>query len=139
VDGIAGADGDKFNVPGFSIFQPASVTLVAGREGDDLKLRLGQFNWDESFMGGSTGGKGYHVDRFRTQGDLLITVTGDKPNTPYRLIVWNGPEVTPELQPVLVPASEAGGKFGTFAMIGIAALLVLGGLFYLARRRRTPA
>lgn len=138
VDGTTGPQGSRFNVPGLSFFQPTSVTLVAGREGDDLRIRFGKFGWDEDFMGGSTGDAAYRIDRFRTQGDLLITVSAPSPGTPYRLIVWSGEETPPSLQPVVVPASDAGSRWGLPAKIAaavVAAALLLGGAFHLGRKR----
>src|SRR5688572_5467567 len=78
VEGTAGPEGDRFNVPDLSYFQPTSVTVVADRQGDDIRLKLGKFGWDEDYMGGSTGREGYHIARFKTQGDLLISVSADK-------------------------------------------------------------
>ena len=140
VEGTAGPQGDKFNVPTLSFFQPVSVTLAADRQGDDLKLKLGKFNWDESFMGGATGSAGYHIDQFRTQGDLLITVTGDKTETPYRLIVWTGAEEgAADWAPVLVPPSEAGGGMMKWLLIGLAAAAIAGLAFYFVRKGRKGA
>lgn len=138
VDGVAGPAGSRFNVPGLSFFQPTSVTLLAGRKGDDVQLKLGKFGWDESFMGGSTGDAAYHIDRFRTQGDLLITVSAQAEGTPYRLIVWSGEETPPALEPVVVPASESQSRWGSIGKIAaavLALLLLVGGVFYLGRRR----
>jgi hypothetical protein len=140
VEGTAGPEGDKFNVPTLSFFQPVSVTLAADRQGDDLKLKLGKFNWDESFMGGSTGSTGYHIDQFRTQGDLLITVTGDKAETPYRLVVWTGAEEgAADWSPVLVPPSQAGGGLTKWLLIGLAVAGLAGAAFYFGRRGRKGA
>lgn len=139
VEGTAGPEGDRFNVPGLSYFQPTSVTVVADRQGDDVRLKLGKFGWDEDFMGGSTRGEGYHISKFKTQGDLLISVIAEKPDTPYRLIVWTGEEQPPKFAPVLVPPSEAGGGLTKYLLIGLAALLALGGAFYLVRRRRAQS
>lgn len=138
VDGVAGPDGARFNVPGLSFFQPTSVTLLAGRQGDDVRLELGKFGWDESFMGGSTGDAAYHIDRFRTQGDLLVTVSAASAGTPYRLIVWSGEEVQPTLPSVVVPSSPGAGggwPYGKLTAAVLAGLLLVGGAFALGRRR----
>lgn len=138
VDGVAGPEGVRFNVPGLSFFQPTSVTLVAGRQGDDLRVKLGKFGWDESFMGGSTRDAAYHIDRFRTQGDLLITVSAPSAGTPYRLIVWSGEESPPALPSVVVPPSQSTSRRwtpGTMVAAVLAGILLLGGAFVLGRRR----
>jgi hypothetical protein len=137
VEGTTGPEGDKFNVPALSLMQPTSVTLVADRQGDDVRMKLGKFAWDEDFGGGGTGSTGYRVERFRTQGDLLITVNAAKADTPYRLIVWTGDEQDAAALPaVLVPPSQAdGGCLPKWLLYVAGGLLALGGAFYLGRRR----
>jgi hypothetical protein len=139
VEGTTGPAGDKFNVPALSFFQPASVTIVADRQGDDVRLKMGKFNWDEDFMGGSTRANGYHIDRFRTQGDLLITVSADKEETPYRLIVWTGDEQPPTSEEVLVAPSEAGGGMMRWLLIGLAVAVAAAAAFYFLRKRGRAA
>lgn len=134
VEGTTDKEGDRFNVPGLSYFQPASVTLVADRNGDDIRLKLGKFDWNEDYMGGGTGRNGYYIARFNTQGDLLISVSADQPETPYRLIVWTGEEQIPQFKPVLVPPSEADGDFPKWLLIGLGVLAAIGAAFYLGRR-----
>lgn len=134
VEGTTDKEGDRFNVPGLSYFQPASVTLVADRRGDDIRLKLGKFDWNEDYMGGGTGRDGYYIAKFNTQGDLLISVSADQPETPYRLIVWTGEEQTPQFKPVLVPPSEADAGFPKWLLIGLGALAAIGAAFYLGRR-----
>jgi hypothetical protein len=135
VDGrIEGGKPDRYTVANLTMFQPVKVSLVAASE--PLRLQFGKFDWKEDFGGGSTGNAGELVRSFKTQGDLLLTVNGDA-GAGYRLIVWAGDEVVPEMQPVLVPPSDAGGGIPKLVWIGLALLVVLGLGWWLMRRRRS--
>lgn len=136
-EGDATVNGDRFTVANLSIFQPVAVTLLAANPADDLRLKLGKFNWDENFQGGSTRGSGQYTVKFRTQGDLLLSVAAPQPAGRYTLLIWAGDEITPEMEPVLVPASQAGGwqRYLPWA----AGALALGALAWFLSRRRKPA
>lgn len=134
VEGTASAEGDRFTLPDVSIFQPVAVSLIAQQPDSDIKFRLGKFGWDENFGGGSTKGSGIHTEKFRTQGDLLISVNAPSGAGRYALVIWAGDEIKPEMEPVLVPASQAGGSWTKYLLWLLGALALGGAAFYLGRR-----
>jgi LPXTG-motif cell wall-anchored protein len=137
VDGrLDGGKPDRYTVANLTMFQPVKISLVA--ESRPVRLQLGKFDWKEDFDGGSTDSSGTFVKSFKTQGDLLLTVNGE-PGAGYRLIVWAGDEVIPEMEPVLVPGSEAGSGMSKLVWIGLALLAALGIGWWLMKRRRSAA
>ena len=125
---------DRYTIANLTMFQPVKVSLVA--EDQPVRMQLGKFDWKEDFGGGATGSSGTFVKSFKTQGDLLLTVNGHA-GAGYRLIVWAGDEVIPEMEPVLVPGSEAGGGMSKLVWIGLALLAALGIGWWLMKRRRS--
>ncbi len=75
VEGTAGRAGQKLAVADLSVLQPVEVTLFAVDEHDDLRLDLSKFILDAPAKTLSTKGAGFATARFRTQGDLQLTVT----------------------------------------------------------------
>ncbi len=75
VEGTAGPRGQKLAVADLSVLQPVEVTLFAVDAQDDLRLDLSKFILDAPARSLSTQGTGYATARFRTQGDLQLTVT----------------------------------------------------------------
>jgi hypothetical protein len=140
VDGrLEGGKRDRFTISNLSIFQPMKVSVVAAEIGRPVTLQLGKFDWKENFGGGPTGSAGSVVKQFKTQGDLLLTVTGGE-GAGYRLIVWAGDEVPPEMEPVLVPQSEAGGGGWTrYALIALALAALAGAAWWFTRKRRAAS
>ena len=97
VEGVAWPSGQKMALSDLSVLQPVEVTLFVPNVEDDVRLELSKFILDEPARTGSTKGKASVNFKFRTQGDLQIRVVSpDGPNG-YRLLVWVGDEVTPEM------------------------------------------
>lgn len=109
VEGTAGPRGQKLAVADLSVLQPVEVTLFAVDEHEDLRLDLSKFILDAPARTLSTKGTGYATARFRTQGDLQLTVTSPGGPRPYRLLVWAGDEAPPPV-PSLFAATDATGK-----------------------------
>ena len=74
VEGTAGPRGQKLAVADLSVLQPVEVTLFAVDAQDDLRLDLSKFILDAPARSLSTQGTGYATARFRTQGDLQLTL-----------------------------------------------------------------
>jgi hypothetical protein len=141
VDGqVAAGEEDHFTVANLSIFQPAAVHVVAMDPARPVTLRLGKVEWKENVGGGSTDAEGGFVAKFRTQGDLLLSVSAPNGGD-YRLMVWAGPEAPPPMEPILVPADEADAMpwWRSKLLLGVLAVLVVGGLGWLLGRRKGRA
>ncbi len=144
--GTATPKGDRFFVPNVFVLQPVVVTVFAKKPGDAIKVRLGKDRWDETLLEGITGADGKAILKFRTQGEVRITVSADAPAKPYSLLVWVGDEVKVEPESAIMPMSTyrksnpegffagLGGKLG-WIVAGVLALALTGiGGFMLARR-----
>lgn len=117
-------------------------------KGDEVTLRLTKHAWNQPLREGSTSGDVLRY-AFRTEGEFQIAVSAKKPDTPYRLLVWVGDEVKPQLRPVVVkasefaeekPASGAGLLGGGVVMWVIAAALIaIVGLLAVIVLRRKPS
>jgi len=140
IDGrLEGGEPDRFTLGNLSIFQPVKVSLLAEDVGQPVRLALGKFDWKEDFGGAGTGSAGVFTKEFKTQGDLLLSVSGEA-GAGYRLVIWAGDELPPEMDPVIVPASEAGGSgWMKTALIAAGALALLAGGWFFMRNRRRPA
>ena len=141
VDGqVAAGEEDHFTVANLSIFQPAAVHVVAADPARPVTLRLGKVEWKENVGGGSTDAEGGFVTKFRTQGDLLLSVSAPQGGD-YTLMVWAGPEAPPPMEPILVPAGAAGASpwWRNNLLLGALAVLVVGGIGWLLGRRKGRA
>jgi hypothetical protein len=126
VEGTAGRSGQKLAVADLSVLQPVEVTLFAVDGTDDLRLDLSKFILDRPAKSISTKGAGFATARFRTQGDLQLTVTSPEGPRPYRLLVWAGNEATPQVPSLFAPIDAASpGSGGPPMMWVIAGLLVI--------------
>jgi len=137
VEGEAGRQPHRFYLENLSILQPITVTLIARNPGDEIRLELGKYRFDQPDRTAATGSDGVVFERLRTQGELKIGVSAEGGPKPYLLSVWVGDEIEAELPPVLVAAKDYGGDSGSsgFALGGspvlwviAAALLVIVGL-----------
>lgn len=143
VMGRAGETAHRFYLENLNMLVPVVVTLRPGSKDADASVAVTKYAWDQPLREGSTKGGKQVSFRFRTQGEFQISVTGAKPGTPYKLLVWVGDEVKPDFKPVVVSKSEyeksAGGSgFGNIVywVIAIALLGILGLLAVLVLRRK---
>jgi hypothetical protein len=80
--------------------------------------------------------------KIRTEGEFQISVDAAQDKTPYRLLVWVGDEVKPELVPVVVKASEygdakkEGGSLLPWFIVG-ALVVIVGVLAAMVLRRKS--
>ena len=133
IDGKAGPLSHRFLLDQVTVYTPVVVTLRPVRAGDDIRLRIGKSSWEEALREGSSK-DGQVSFRFRTEGEFLVSVDADKPDLPYKLLVWVGDEVKVAPPPAVVPKSQLGNGDGPrlpggLAMWVIAAALL--GIFVL--------
>ncbi len=108
VKGETGAQSHRFLVDGLNMNMPVTVLVRPVRSGDEVTMRLTKYAWNQPLREGTAKGEPLGF-KFRTEGEFQIAVTASKP-TPYRLLVWSGEEVKPELRPVVIKASEFEGS-----------------------------
>lgn len=108
VKGVAEPKAHRFVVDGMTINTPVVVLVRPVRGSDSVKLQLTKYAWDQPLRQGEAQGKTLAF-KFRTEGEFQLSVSASKP-TPYRLLVWAGDKVKPELAPVVVKASRYKGK-----------------------------
>lgn len=130
VKGKAGPDGHRFLVEGLTAMMPVTVLLRPVRQGEDVRLQLSKYAWNQPLREGETEGEVLKF-KIRTEGEFQATVSAPEAGTAYRLLVWVGDEVKPEMRPVVVRASEfedsgEGGGFGSLVLWVIAGLLGIG-------------
>lgn len=139
LQGMTGADGDKFFVEYLNVTQPVSVVLMAANpQQQPLTLNLSKYRFDQSDRHGDTGDSGAVAFHFRTQGELKIHVKPESAaageRAGYFLVVWAGDDLQPSDLPMPVVAASAGmgGGMPTWLLLLVTAaggaLLVLGGL-----------
>jgi hypothetical protein len=91
------AVGQRYIVKGLKVIEPVSVIVVTATADEQVDVALLKWSWDDPpERNGSTRGSGKVQFDFRTEGDLLIDVRSPV-ETPYKLVVWKGPEL-----PVLI-------------------------------------
>lgn len=130
VKGKAGPDGHRFLVDGLTAMMPVTVLLRPVRQGQDVRLQLSKYAWNQPLREGETEGEVLKF-KIRTEGEFQATVSAPEAGTAYRLLVWVGDEVKPEMRPVVVKASEfedadESGGFGPLVLWVIAGLLGVG-------------
>jgi hypothetical protein len=109
VKGEAGRQPHRFYVEGLNMNMPVTVLLRPVRAADEVALRLTKYAWNQPLREGTAKGEPLAL-KFRTEGEFQIAVSSAKRATPYRLLVWVGDEVKPDLRPDDVKASEFGAK-----------------------------
>jgi hypothetical protein len=139
VKGEAGSTPDRFFLENLYMLKPVSVTVRAVNPGGVVNVKLTKDKWDQVLREGTTGAESQVNFKFRTQGEFQISVTSPTPNTPYKMVVWVGPDVMPKARPVFVPKSEF--KDGTsrgWMWWGGGALLVVAGILlaFVVRKRK---
>jgi hypothetical protein len=113
VQGDSRPQGDNFFIDNIGVLQPVAVTLIAKTDGDVIKLTLAKDRWDESIQDISTGPGNARVTlKLRTQGELRMIVKADGDPKPYFLVAWVGPEILPDMAPVITPMKDFKGSGG---------------------------
>jgi hypothetical protein len=143
VKGGAGPQPHRFALEKLTFQMPVVVALRPVNKGDEVGVKIAKYAWNQPDRQGSTDGELLRY-AFRTEGEFQISVEAKKPNTPYRLLVWVGDEMKPELRPVVVKASEfadeeqsSGGGLLLWVIAG--ALVAIVGLLTALVLRRRPA
>ena len=141
VKGDAGSIPDRFFLEHLYMLKPVSVTVRAVNPGGIVNVKLTKETWDAVLREGTTGANGQVNFKFRTQGDFQISITSPNPNTPYKMVVWVGPDIVPKAKPVFVPKSQFkdGGSSTKWWWAGGGGALVVIILLALALRKRKQA
>jgi hypothetical protein len=138
VNGSASSAPHRFFVENLHMLMPVSVTIRAVNPGDVVNLKVFKGKWDAPLRERSTAG-GQQVNvRFRTQGEFQLQVDSAAAAAPYKLMVWVGPDIEPQLPSVFVPRSqfEGGGVPLWWWLAGGAVVLAAVAAFVFARRRK---
>jgi hypothetical protein len=150
IEGQAGPQPDRFVLEGLGVLQPVAVTVIAKNKGDEITVAIGQDRWEEAVQKLTTSADKPEVTtKFRTQGDVEISVTAATEPRPYWLIVWVGDAVDPQAQlaPVVVPMSKykrehpeaakaSGGTSPVMVVIAVALVAIVLLLAVMAFRKR---
>ncbi|MEO8019620.1 MAG: hypothetical protein ABI769_17555 [Pseudomonadota bacterium] len=112
VSGEAGSVPDRFFVENLYMLKPVSVTVRAVNPGGVVNVKLTKEKWDDVLREATTGQDSQVNFKFRVQGQFQISITSPTPNTPYKMVVWVGPDVVPKTRPVFVPQSQFAGGGG---------------------------
>jgi hypothetical protein len=141
VSGNAGSVPDRFFVENLYMLKPVSVTVRAVNPGDVVNVKLTKEKWDDVLREGTTGAENQVNFKFRVQGQFQVSITSPTPDTPYKMVVWVGPDIVPKARPVFVPQSQFEGAGGLSKWLwwavggGVVALMLLG----LAFKKRKQA
>lgn len=137
VKGISGKLPQRFALEGIDFLHPVAVALRPVKHGENVAMSVTKYAWNQPLREGETDGDILRY-LFRTEGEFQVTVSAPNPGTHYRLMVWVGDELKPEMTPVVVPASEhdASGKGWMKWIIGAAVVFGLAVLALLLWRRK---
>lgn len=102
LEGHTNAEGINLKLKDLWITQPVRIVLLAKTLQDDLIIQFRKYHWKKPSQQGTTKPKGYCAFLFKTQGDVDMKITSPHGKRPFRLEVWVGPEVKPDLKPVVV-------------------------------------
>lgn len=144
---VMGEVGDaphRFFLENLNMLVPVVVTLRPGSADADLKLAVTKYAWDQPLRQADVRDGKQAVLKFRTQGEFQVSVAGARPDTPYKLLVWVGDEVEPDLKPVVVTKAaydkrEGGGASPVLWIIALALLGILAALTALVLKKRKPS
>lgn len=130
VKGEVGPQPHRFFVDGLNMNMPVVVLLRAVHADGPVDIKLTKYAWNQPLRDGEAAGEPIQFE-FRTEGEFQIAVSSQTADAPYRLLVWVGEEVEPELRPVVVKASEFeetadGRDRRSWALWVVAAVLVAG-------------
>lgn len=138
VKGEVGKTPHRFVVDGVTSLMPVVVLVRPVRGEDSVAIRLSKYGWNQPLRSGEAKGKPEGF-KFRTEGEFQIAVSSGRERTPYRLLVWAGDEVKPELRPVVVKASELkdgkGGIPRLWWIVGGLVVVGAGVAVFLMRRK----
>lgn len=141
VAGNAGEKPDRFFLDNLYMLKPVSVTVRAVNPGSVVNVKLTKEKWEDVLREGSTGAENQVNFRFRTQGQFQVSITSPTPNTPYKMVVWVGPDILPKSKPIFVPKSQfhEGGTAKWIWWAGGGAILVIGALAVMLMKKRKQA
>lgn len=130
VAGRAGATPERFFVDNLYMLKPVSVTVRAVQPGGVVNVKLTKEKWENVLREAATGAENQVNFKFRTQGQFQISVTSPQPNTPYKMVVWVGPDIVPKSKPIFVSKAEFKEEGGVPSWAwwagGAAGLLIIG-------------
>jgi hypothetical protein len=139
VAGNAGSTPDRFFLENLYMLKPVSVTVRAVNPGDVVTAKLTKERWDQVLREGSTGAESQINFKFRTHGEFQVSISAPKPDTPYKLMVWVGPDIVPKpKKPIFAPNSqfEGGNKWLWWGGGGAALIiLALAALLFMKRKK----
>lgn len=139
VAGDAGPTPDRFFVENLHMLIPVSVTVRAVNAGDVINVKIHKGKWEKTLREGSAADGKQLNFKFRTHGEFQISIDSRKPASPYKMVVWLGPDIKPKLAPVIVPKSQYKGGMGVTKWIwwggGAALLAAVLAFFYLRRKK----
>jgi len=143
VRGSAGRTAHRFYLEHLHMMVPVTVTLRPLTRDANLKLEIGKYPWEPPLRQGEVRDGRQASFSFRTQGEFQVSVSSPQEGTPYKLLVWVGDELKPQLKPVVVPASQYDGGGGWWkdwrpwaGGVAVLALLAVAGLFLVRRRKQ---
>lgn len=141
VAGEVGATPDRFFLGNLYMLKPVSVTVRAVNPGDELQVKLTKFRWEDVLREGRTGSQQSQVQfQFRTHDEFQISITASKPGTPYKMVVWVGPDVQVDEPDVVVPRSQyrepASSRLVWWVTGGAVGAALCIALVWFVRRRR---
>ena len=106
VAGKAGSVPHRFFLENLYMLKPISVTVRAVNPGDVVTAKITKWKFDDVLREGSTADGKQVLFKFRTHGEFQISITAEKPETPYKMVVWVGPDIKPKSKPLFVPKSQ---------------------------------
>lgn len=140
VRGRTGGQPHRFYLEHLHMMVPVVVTLRPLTPDARLDLAIGKYPGQPPLRQGTVRNGQQVSFPFRTEGEFQIAVTSPDPETPYKLLVWIGDEIKPQLKPVVVPSSEyrqdaGGGRWLLLAVGTGIALVVLAAVLVMRRKR----
>lgn len=140
VRGVTAKAPHRYYLEHLHMMVPVVVTLRPLSRDADLSLEVGKYPWEPAERQGQVRNGEQVSFSFRTQGEFQIAVSSAQEGTPYKLLVWVGDELKPELKPVVVPASEySGAAQGTGKWVwwvgGLALVVLIAGVLVIKRRK----
>jgi hypothetical protein len=140
VAGKAGSVPHRFFLENLYMLKPISVTVRAVNPGDVVTAKITKWKFDDVLREGDTADGKQVLFKFRTHGEFQISITAEKPDTPYKMVVWVGPDIKPKSKRLFVPKSEFKDTSGLPKWVwwagGGAAAVIIALLAVILRRKR---